>query len=122
MDLSNNILSLLIWLPIIGGIAVFAVGDAGDAGSSRAHGMRLLALGISLLTFLLSLFLYTNFDTATAAMQFVERVPWVEALNVEYYLGVDGISAPLILLTTFITPLVVIAGWDTIRERPALRP
>ena len=48
-------------------------------------------------------------------MQFVERVPWVESLNVCYYLGVDGISAPLILLTTFITPLVVIAGWDSIK-------
>jgi NADH-quinone oxidoreductase subunit M len=119
MDLSNNILSLLIWLPIVGGVAVFAVGDAGDASSSRAHGMRMLSLGVSVLTFLASLFLYTNFNTATAAMQFVERVPWIESLSVEYYLGVDGISAPLILLTTFITPLVVIAGWDTIRERPA---
>ena len=52
-------------------------------------------------------------------MQFVERAPWMTALNAWYYLGVDGISAPLILLTTFITPLVVIAGWDTIKERPA---
>ena len=52
-------------------------------------------------------------------MQFVERSPWIEALNVEYFLGVDGISAPLILLTAFITPLVIIAGWDSIKERPA---
>jgi NADH-quinone oxidoreductase subunit M len=52
-------------------------------------------------------------------MQFVERVPWIETFNIQYYLGVDGISAPLILLTTFITPLVVIAGWDTIKVRPA---
>ena len=119
MDLTHNILSLLIWLPIVGGIAVLAVGDGGDPRSSRAGGMRILSLGISLLTFLLSVFLYRNFDTATAAMQFVERVPWVESLDIEYYLGVDGISVPLILLTTFITPLVVIAGWHTIRVRPA---
>ncbi|HLU07574.1 MAG TPA: NADH-quinone oxidoreductase subunit M [Woeseiaceae bacterium] len=119
MDLGHNILSILIWLPIIGGVAVLIFGDEGDSRSARASGMRMLALGVSLLTFLLSIFLYRNFDTAVATMQFVERVPWIESLSVEYYLGVDGISAPLILLTTFITPLVVIAGWDTIKSRPA---
>lgn len=119
MDLSHNILSILIWLPILGGIGVLAAGDDGDANSSRAGGMRMLALGVSVLTFLLSLFLYTSFDNTTAAMQFVERVPWVDTFNIEYYLGVDGISAPLILLTTFITPLVVIIGWSNIKLRPA---
>jgi len=81
--------------------------------------MRSLALAVSVLTFVFSVFLFNNFDTTTAAMQFVERAPWIEALNVEYFLGVDGISAPLILLTTFITPLVIIAGWDSIKDRPA---
>ena len=119
MDLSHNILSILTWLPIVGGAGVLMFGDAGDSRSTRAGGMRMLALGVSLLTFLLSIFLYTNFDTTTASMQFVERAPWIDALHIEYYLGVDGISAPLILLTTFITPLVVIAGWDTIKSRPA---
>jgi NADH-quinone oxidoreductase subunit M len=66
-----------------------------------------------------SIGLYAGFDNAATGMQFVERVSWVESLNVYYYLGVDGLSAPLILLTTFITPLVVIAGWDSIRTRPA---
>ncbi len=119
MDLSANILSLLIWLPIAGGAGVLFIGDSDDAGSRRAGQMRWLALGISLLTFFVSVPLYTDFDTTTAAMQFVERSPWIAAFNVEYYLGVDGISAPLILLTTFITPLVVIAGWDSIKARPA---
>jgi NADH-quinone oxidoreductase subunit M len=119
MDLTENILSLLIWLPIAGGAAVLFIGDAGDAASRRAGQMRWLALGVSVMTFLLSISLYTGFDTTTAAMQFVERTWWIGALNVEYYLGVDGISAPLILLTTFITPLVVIAGWDSIKQRPA---
>jgi len=81
--------------------------------------MRVLALLVSLLTFVLSIFIYSNFDSTTAAMQFVERSEWIAIFNVYYYLGVDGISAPLILLTTFITPLVVIAGWDSIRSRPA---
>ena len=119
MDLTHNILSTLIWLPILGGVAVLLMGDGNDASSSRAAGMRVLTLVISLLTFVLSIFLYSGFDSGTAAMQFVERVPWVDALNVDYYLGVDGISVPLILLTTFITPLVVIAGWDNIKARPA---
>lgn len=119
MDLTHQILSLLIWLPIAGGIAVLVAGDDGDAASSRAGGMRILALLVSLLTFVLSLFVYSNFDEKTAAMQFVERSEWISAFNVTYYLGVDGISAPLILLTTFITPLVVISGWDSIKTRPA---
>jgi len=115
----NNILSVLIWLPIFGGIAVVLLGDAGDSTSARAGQMRWLALGITVLTFVLSIGLYLDFNSATAAMQFVERSSWVAAFNVEYYLGIDGISAPLILLTTFITPLVVISSWDTIKSRPA---
>jgi NADH-quinone oxidoreductase subunit M len=81
--------------------------------------MRIVALVSASLTFLLSIGLYAAFDNAATGMQFVERVAWIESLNVFYYLGVDGISAPLILLTTFITPLVVIAGWDSITNRPA---
>ena len=119
MDLTANILSTLIWLPILGGAAVLFLGDDGEPASGRARQMRWAALGVSLLTLLLSVPLYTGFDTSTAAMQFIERAPWIAAFNVEYYLGVDGISAPLILLTTFITPLVVIAGWDAIKVRPA---
>ncbi len=119
MDLTHQILSILIWLPIAGGAAVLLVGDDGDSASSRAGGMRVLALLVSVLTFVLSLFVYSNFDTTTAAMQFVERSEWIPTFDVHYYLGVDGISAPLILLTTFITPLVVIAGWDDISSRPA---
>jgi len=119
MDLTQNILSILIWLPIAGGVALLLVGDGGDAKSARAGQMRWLALGTTVLTLIFSIFLYMAFDNAIATMQFVERVPWIAAFNVEYFLGVDGISAPLILLTTFITPLVIIAGWQSIKERPA---
>jgi len=81
--------------------------------------MRWVALSVSVLVFMLSAHLYANFDTTTSVMQFVEQVPWIAAINVNYYLGVDGISAPLIILTAFITPLVIIAGWNTITSRPA---
>jgi NADH-quinone oxidoreductase subunit M len=116
---SEYLLSTLIWLPIVGGVILLAIGDEGDAASSRAGMMRWAALVISVLTFVISIGLYTGFDTTTAAMQFVERAPWIAALDVWYYLGADGLSAPLILLTTFITPLVVISAWDVIRTRPA---
>ena len=117
--MSDHLLSILIWLPIAAGIVVLLVGDDDDADSGRAGFMRWAALLGSVLTFVLSVGLYTNFDMTTAAMQFVERKPWIDSLSVEYYLGVDGLSAPLILLTTFVTPLVVIAGWHTIRTRPS---
>ncbi|HEY5763939.1 MAG TPA: NADH-quinone oxidoreductase subunit M [Rhodocyclaceae bacterium] len=117
--LTQNLLSLLIWLPIAGGVALLVIGDDNDVKSSRAAAMRMTALVTSLLVFVLSIGLYAGFDMTTASMQFVERSSWVPAIDAWYYLGVDGISAPLILLTTFITPLVVIAGWDTIKVRPA---
>jgi NADH-quinone oxidoreductase subunit M len=117
--LANYLLSILVWLPIVGGAALLVIGDSGDVRSSQARLMRIVALGVTLATLLLSIGLYAGFDNAETGMQFVERVPWIESLAVFYYLGVDGLSAPLILLTTFITPLVVIAGWDSIKDRPA---
>ena len=107
------ILSMTIWLPIIGGLLVLASGD-------KAPGVsRWLALFVAVATFLVSLPLYSGFDNATAQMQFVEKVAWIPSFDVHYYLGVDGISMPLILLTTFITILVVIAGWEVIQYRPS---
>jgi len=115
----DHLLSILIWLPIAGGFAVLGIGDHDNASSERAGAMRVLALLVSLATFVMGVLLYKDFESGTAAMQFVERVPWIASLNSDYHLGVDGISAPLILLTAFITPLVVIAGWDAIKTRPA---
>ncbi|VAW39386.1 NADH-ubiquinone oxidoreductase chain M [hydrothermal vent metagenome] len=77
-------------------------------------------MAISVLVFLVSLPLYTLFDTATHEMQFVETASWIPAFNISYSLGVDGISMPLILLTTFFTIIVVIAGWEVIKNRVAL--
>ena len=119
MEFPQNLLSFLIWLPIAGGVVLLALGDDNDVTSSRAKAMRMTALVTSIATFVLSIGLYTGFDNSTASMQFVERVSWIPAIDVWYYLGIDGISTPLILLTTFMTSLVVIAGWDTIKVRPA---
>jgi NADH-quinone oxidoreductase subunit M len=108
------LLSLVIWLPIAGAIVVLQLGSG-----ARARLGKQVALGVSVVTFVLSIPLYTRFDGATAAMQFVEKVAWISRFNAFYALGVDGISMPLVLLTTFLTPLVVIAGWQVIKLRPA---
>ena len=105
------LLSLIIWLPIIGGVAVFALGETRVAWGHR------LALVVSLLTALLGAGLYLGFDSSTAGMQFVERAPWIGTFNAWYYLGVDGIALPLILLTVLITPLVVIAAAQSVKLR-----
>lgn len=106
------ILSVLIWLPIIGGIAVLLCRD-------NVYAARWLALLVSMVAMLLSFGLYIGFDVSTAQMQFVERLPWVETFNIEYYLGIDGFSMPLMILTTISTLLVVIAGWQVIKDRIA---
>jgi len=112
--LDFNILSALIWLPILGGAAVLSLG-----GDDRAPLIRKVSLGVAVAVFLLSLPLYTAFDTTTAAMQFVERREWVPVFNIFYHLGVDGISMPLIILTTFLTIIVVISAWQVIQEKVA---
>ncbi len=107
-------LSLVIWLPIIGGLLVLTTGD-----DSNAPLARKLSLIVALATFAASIPLYTNFDNATAAMQFVEHRPWIAAFNINYHLGIDGISLLLVLLTTFTSILIVIAGWKVIQRRVA---
>jgi NADH-quinone oxidoreductase subunit M len=107
------ILSFTIWLPILGGLLVLATGD------QRAETSRWIALVTALATFVVSIPLYTLFDISTAEMQFVEHSPWIPLFDIYYYLGVDGISMPLILLTTFITIFVVLAGWEVIQYKPA---
>jgi len=107
------LLSLLIWLPVIGGVALLAMDALGNPGC------RITALLVSVVTFLFSLALYTHFELGTAAMQFQEFVPWIDTISANYSLGVDGISMPLIILTTFTTVLVILAGWQVIRERTA---
>ncbi|HSR62145.1 MAG TPA: NADH-quinone oxidoreductase subunit M [Gammaproteobacteria bacterium] len=105
------LLSLLIWAPILGGVWVLYAGDR------QEETVKFLALGISLITFLLSVLMYLQFNTNTHAMQMIEFMPWIEAFSINYHLGVDGIAVPLILLTTFTTVLVILASWEVIEVR-----
>ncbi len=105
------LLSLVIWLPIIGGVLVLFAGDKDPSGA------RKIALVFSILTFVLTVPLYSHFDATTHAMQFVEKMPWISEFNINYHLGVDGISMPLILLTSFTTVLVIISAWEVIQYR-----
>ncbi len=108
------LLSFTVWVPILGGIAVLLLGDKDDVPS-----VRRLALTVAIVTFLLSLGLYTGFDSSTAEMQFVERHEWISAFNIFYHLGIDGISMPLIILTTFTMILTIAAAWEVIQKKPA---
>ena len=122
--MSAHLLSILIWLPIIGGAMVIGIGrgegngNTGD-GNNRDDLARKLALGFAVAVLLLSIPLYTNFNLATSAMQFTEHATWIRAFNINYALGIDGISMPLILLTTLLTVIVIIAGWRVITVRVA---
>lgn len=107
------LLSLVIWLPILGGAVLMA------SSASSPQFTRRLALVFSVVVFVISIPLLTDFNVHTASMQFVEFHPWIQALNINYHLGVDGISAPLIVLTTFMTVIVVIAGWEVINRHVA---
>ncbi len=105
------ILSLLIWGPVVGGIWVLYAGDR------QEETVKTLALMISVVIFLLSTLLYIDFNINTHEMQFVEFAYWIETFNINYHLGVDGIAMPLIILTTFMTVLVILAAWEVIEKK-----
>jgi NADH-quinone oxidoreductase subunit M len=107
-----GLLSVAIWLPIAIGVLLLAIGRDEHAGAVR--GMALAGAVVSLLV---TLPLISGFDSSTAALQFQENLPWIERFNVRYHLGVDGLSVWFILLTAFITVIVVIAGWQVITDR-----
>jgi len=107
-------LSLAIWLPIVAGLAVLAVGRDRDAGAARW-----IALLGALAGFLVTLPLWLHFDPNTSAMQFVERTEWVPRFDLHYHLGVDGISMLFVLLNSVMTLFVVWAGWEVVQTRVA---
>jgi NADH-quinone oxidoreductase subunit M len=109
-----GLLSAAIWIPILTGVMLLAVGD-----DRRADLVRTIALAGSLLGLLVTVPLYTNFEPASDGLQFVERMPWIDRYGISYYLGIDGLSIWLVLLTALITVVVVIAGWRVITERVA---
>ncbi len=107
----TGILTTLVLVPLAGGVAVLMVGR------DRNALVRQLALGISLITFVLSLALWMKFDPGSADYQFVERYTWLPEFGISYHVGVDGISLLLILLTTFLTPLALLCSWESIESR-----
>lgn len=111
---SNHLLSLAIWIPIAAGVLVLAAGK-----DSRAPLARVLAFMGALAGFLVTLPLFTGFDRLSGGYQFTEFHEWIPLLKINYALGVDGISVLFIILNAFITLLVVLAGWEVIRKRPA---
>jgi len=111
---AGHALSLVTWLPIIGGVVVLATG-----GDRRADLARQLSLAFAVLTFVATLALYGGFEPGSAAMQFVEDRAWIEAFQIRYHLGIDGISLLLILLTSFSTMLVMISAWQVIEKKVA---
>ena len=107
-----GLLSLAIWLPILSGVVLLALGRDEHAATARW-----VALAAAIASFVVTLPLIGNFDATTAAMQFQEKHAWIERLNVHYHLGVDGLSVWFVPLTAFITIIVVIAAWKVITER-----
>jgi len=105
-------LSLAIWVPIIGGLLVLATGSDRNAPMARS-----LALLVSIVGFLVTIPLYSGFDASTSQMQFVEFARWIPAFNINYSLGVDGLSVMFVLLNSFITIMVVVAGWEVIQKK-----
>ena len=109
--MESHILSLVIWVPIFAGLAVLAIGDR------QPQAARVLALIGALAGLLVALPLWTRFDRGVADFQFMELTPWIDSFHVNYHLGIDGMSLLLILLNCITTVLVVIAGWEVIKER-----
>jgi len=107
-----GLLSLAIWTPIVFGVVLLWMGR-----DDQARAVRWIALIGAVVSLLVTLPLYGRFDRATSAMQFVEKSPWIDRFNVFYHLGIDGISFWFILLTAFITVVVVISAWEVITER-----
>ena len=107
-----GLLSLAIWMPIVIGVGLLALGR-----ESQVRSVRWIALIGSIASFLVTLPLYNGFQLGTSAMQFVEKSSWIQRFNMNYSLGVDGISLWLVLLTAFINVIVVIAGWEVITKR-----
>src|SRR3954469_20421009 len=108
------ILSLTTFLPLVGAAFILLIRGEADVVARNA---RNVALWTSLITFVLSLFIWLNFDNTTAAFQMVERVDWIPAFKINYHMGVDGISVLFVLLSTFLTPLCILASWESIKVR-----
>jgi NADH-quinone oxidoreductase subunit M len=108
------LLSTIVFLPLLGGLGLLAVPNRDGA---RDGLIRQLALGLTLVVFALTLWLWARFDPASADFQFVERVAWIPAFGIEYHLGLDGISLWLVVLTGLLTPLALLSSWESVTRK-----
>jgi len=109
--LNNHLLSIVTFLPLLGGFVLLFIDR------EKVDFIRNFTLGLTSLVFLISLPLFINFDASNPNFQFVEKTVWIKSLGVSYHLGIDGISILLVLLTTFLTPLVILSSWTSIQKR-----
>ncbi len=107
-------LSFVIFLPLIGALVLLLVGNRDGA---RDQFIRVATLAIALATFAATLVLWAGYHPGTTACQFVERHPWIPAFGIDYYIGVDGISLLLIVLTGFLTPLALLSSWQSVERK-----
>ena len=108
-------LSLIVFLPLAGALLVLIAGGRGDR-PDREPFVRTIALAVSLVTFAATLYMWYRFDPTSAAYQFEERYSWIPAFGIQYYIGVDGISLLLIVLTGFLTPLALLSSWESVHK------
>jgi NADH-quinone oxidoreductase subunit M len=111
----HMLLSFIVFLPLAGALLVLLAGGRGDR-PDREGLIRNLALGTSLVTFAATLFLWWQFDPANAAFQFEERHAWIPDFGIQYYIGVDGISLLLVVLTGFLTPIALLSSWESVHK------
>lgn len=114
--MSESIISILIIVPLIGAlfVALFVSGD----GVNILKNARSTALMTTSVNFVLSLLMFSKFDSANENYQFVEKITWFDGFGINYYVGIDGISIYLVMLTTFLMPICILAGWNSIKSRP----
>ena len=104
-------LTLLVLLPLLGGLLVLLLGKGRDAL------VRNVALAVAVATFVASLSLWTGFDASSAEFQFVERYTWLPDFGISYHVGLDGITLWLVILTTFLTPIGLLCSWESVTDR-----
>lgn len=110
MQIEFSLLSLVIFFPMIGAILIAFIPD------KQTDSIKGISLVIAVITFLLSVFLWAGFDKVASGMQFTEKLPWVTSLGIYYHLGIDGISLLLIILTTILTVLCILASWNSVKH------
>src|SRR3989339_1597675 len=107
---NNYLITLLLLIPLVGGLLILVLPK------TKENIVRYSGLAISTVTFILSLLLYFNFDLTNGDFQFIHQFKWIEKLNVSYFVGIDGMSLLLVLLTTFLTPLTLLSSWSSIKK------